>query len=228
MLDFILLNGDVGAKQLKEMDQHISGAIDRTLKVRGLSVECHHDSWRDRRLSYPSLLDRREALLVRSFTQMMLSKDRNIRGAMRWITEEEHKYLDIDEDPDSSFLNWSNEGGENVTAYLATQTKKTWAKLKIQLKLDKEEMVVKTEQSEFKTRMTMRISHFLTQNVIRSDKFRKLIGHEVHGATHTTLKGNEVSNQNLINVYIHKSDEYFRFMVVRRADCLPTPVNLQQ
>jgi hypothetical protein len=74
----------------------------------------------------------------------------------------------------------------------------------------------------------MGIGRFLTQKVILPDKFRKLIGHEVHGATYTTLKGNEVSNYNLTDVSTHKSDAHFRFLVVGRADCPPTPVNLQR
>jgi hypothetical protein len=74
----------------------------------------------------------------------------------------------------------------------------------------------------------MGIGRFLTEKVIRLNKFRKLISHEVHGATYTRLKGTEVSNDNLTDVYTHKSDAYFRFLVVGRADCLPTPVNLQR
>jgi hypothetical protein len=228
MIDFMLLNGDVGVKQLREMDQHIRGAVDLALKVRGLPVECHHASWRDGGLSYPSLLDRREALLVRSFTQMMLSKDNNVRGATRWFTEEKRKHRDIPEDPDSSFLNWGQQGGGNGTTCLAARTRKACAKLKIRFKLEQEEIVMKTEESEIRTRTAMGIGHFLTQNVIRPDKFRKLIAHEVHGATYTTLKGNEVSNENLTDIYTHKSDAYFRFMVLGRSDCLPTPVNLQR
>jgi hypothetical protein len=43
-LDFMMLNGDVGRKQLKKMDQHICQSIDAALRVRGLPVECHHAS----------------------------------------------------------------------------------------------------------------------------------------------------------------------------------------
>jgi hypothetical protein len=87
---------------------------------------------------------------------------------------------------------------------------------------------VKTSESEYKTKSAIGIGHFLTQKVVRPEKFRKLIAHQVHGATYTTLKGNEVSNRNLTDIYSHKSDAYFRFMVVGRADCLPTVANLQR
>jgi hypothetical protein len=75
-LDFVMLAGDVGEKQLEKMDKHIRRTIDEALKVRGLPVECHHASWRDGGLSYPSLIDRRKVLMIRSFTQTMLSKMR--------------------------------------------------------------------------------------------------------------------------------------------------------
>jgi hypothetical protein len=58
ILDFEILNDDVGVKQLEKMDKHIRGAIDEALDMRGLPMECHHASWRDGGLSYPSLVDR--------------------------------------------------------------------------------------------------------------------------------------------------------------------------
>jgi hypothetical protein len=54
------------------------------------------------------------------------------------------------------------------------------------LKLVNEEMIVKTEESEYKTRAAMGIGRFLSQKVMHPDKFRKLIGHEVHGNVHDT------------------------------------------
>jgi hypothetical protein len=68
MLDFMMLNGDVGEKQLMKMDKHIRGRVDELLKVRGLPVECPHASWRQGGLSSPSLVDRRRVPMIRSFT----------------------------------------------------------------------------------------------------------------------------------------------------------------
>jgi hypothetical protein len=56
-LDFLMLNGDVGVKQLKKMDEFIRGRIDEALRVKGLPIESHEESWRDGGLSYPSLVD---------------------------------------------------------------------------------------------------------------------------------------------------------------------------
>jgi hypothetical protein len=55
-----------------------------------------------------------------------------------------------------------------------------------------------------------------------------LIEHETHGASFTTLKENDVSNATLTNIYMKRSDAFFRFVVVGRADCLPTPANLHR
>jgi hypothetical protein len=74
-IDFLLLNGEVGIKDLKKMDKKIRGMIDRELKIRGLPIECHHTSWRDGGLSYPSLQDRGDVLTIRSFVQITLSND---------------------------------------------------------------------------------------------------------------------------------------------------------
>jgi hypothetical protein len=102
-IDFMLLNGDVGEKQVAKMDQHIRSSIDEMLRVRGLPVECHHASWRDGGLSYPSLVDRRRVLMISFFAQMMLSRDLKIREAMRWFTESEREYRCIRRTPNPHF-----------------------------------------------------------------------------------------------------------------------------
>jgi hypothetical protein len=47
MIDFMLLNGDVGESQLTRMDENIRAAVDRALKVHSSPIECHHAAWRD-------------------------------------------------------------------------------------------------------------------------------------------------------------------------------------
>jgi hypothetical protein len=227
-IDFMLINGDVGEKQLKKMDQHIRGAIDELLKVRGLPVECHHASWRDGGLSYPSLTDRRKVLMIRSFTQMMLSSDEKVREAMQWFTNDERAYRCIGIDEESSFLNWKDESGESGTASLSARTRRTCKKMEVVMKMENNEMIVKKGASELKTKTAVGIGRFLTQTIIRAEKIEKLIEHEVHGATFSTLKKNEISNGMLVNIETRRSDAFFRFVVVGRADCLPTPANLQR
>jgi hypothetical protein len=91
-----------------------------------------------------------------------------------------------------------------------------------------DKMLVKTEESEVKTNTTVGISRFLTQKVIRTYLYKKLIQHEVQGASYHTVKGNEISNSMLTDIYMRKSDAFFRFTVVGRAECLPTPVSLRR
>jgi hypothetical protein len=44
-LDFAMLNGDIGEKDLLMIDKHFRRLVDEALRVRGLPVECHHASW---------------------------------------------------------------------------------------------------------------------------------------------------------------------------------------
>jgi hypothetical protein len=166
--------------------------------------------------------------MMRSFTQMMVSKDDKIRQAMRWFAENEREFRLIGMDPDSSFLNWKDEYGESGTACLAARTRKAARDLKVQLKFKGDDMLARMNKSEFKNKTAVDLGRFLTQRVIRRDKFAKLVEHKVHGATYTTLKDNEASNTILKNIYTRKSDAFFRFTVAGRADCLPTPVNVKR
>jgi hypothetical protein len=110
------------------------------------------------------------------------------------VRGEDRKPQDISEDPDWNFLTWSDERGGNAIC-LAAGTRKTCAKLKIQLKQASDEMIVKADEAASKIRTAKGRGCFLTQNRTRPDTFRKLIGHEVHGAAFTRLKGSEVSNR---------------------------------
>jgi hypothetical protein len=158
----------------------------------------------------------------------MSSGEDEVREAMNWFTENERICRCIAEDIGSDFLNWKDEPGEPETAPLTARTRKTCKKLKIGSNMIEDKMVVKTEESELQISSAVGIGRFLTQKVIRPGKCNKLIEHKVHGASYTTLKENEVSNSMLADIYTRKSDAFFRFVVVARADCLPTPVNLRR
>jgi hypothetical protein len=226
-LDFRMIIGDVGEKQLMKMDQHICASANKILKVRGLPIECHHVSWRDGGLSCRSLVNRRKVLMMRSFAQMMMSTDMKTRETMKWFAESERQYRCIGEAADSAFLNWKDERGESWAASLIARTKKACAKTNVQLKLENNEMILTIPESECKTQTTVSVGPFLTQNIIRTGKITKLIVHGVRRASFTTLKDNEVSNAMMMNVYTRRLDTFFRFVVLGRADCLPTPVDLQ-
>jgi uncharacterized C2H2 Zn-finger protein len=225
-LDSTMLNGDVGKRQLEHLDQKIRAEVDRMLKVRGLPVECHYASWRDGGLSYPSLVDRRDVLIIRSFGQMMLSKDQKIRTAMTQLAEDERRMRRIEEDAEGRFLRWQNGRGGPGTASLIARARTTCKELGIRLKMEDDTMIVTKEALEFKTKTAVGIGRFLTQKIVRPSKLTKLMTHAVHGASYGTLKASEVSNGILTNVYTKKSDAFFRYVVVARADCLATPANI--
>jgi hypothetical protein len=159
---------------------------------------------------------------------MMTSRDEKVRTAMRQLTEDERIYRRLEKNPGESFLNWRDEHGRRGTTSLAAGTRKTCQALNIRLKLEAEEMVVRTDTPKYKTKIAIGIGRFLTQKVIRPRKLDSPLRHEVHGASFATLPGNEISNTILMNMRARRTDAFFRYAVAARADCLPMPVNIGQ
>jgi hypothetical protein len=208
-LDSTMLNGDVGKRQFGKLDQRIRAEVDRLLKVRRLPMESHYASWRDGGLSYPSLLDPREVLVIRLFAQMMLSRDEKIRRAMTQLAEDEQLMRGIEEDTEGRFLKWRNGRSRDGTTSLTGRTRTTCEHLGINLKIEGDEMIVRKVALEYKTKTAVGLGRFLTQKIVRPAKQNKLMTHEVHGASYVTLKGNEVSNGIPTNAYSKKSDAFF-------------------
>jgi hypothetical protein len=112
------------------------------------------------------------------------------------------------------------------TASLAARTRKVCREMGIKLKLEPEGIKMQTEALEYKTKTAVGLGRFLTQKLIRPRKLANLLEHKVHGASYTTLKANEVSNAMITDIYSKRTDAFFRYMILARADCLPTPVNI--
>jgi hypothetical protein len=107
----------------------------------------------------------------------------------------------FEDDPGADFLNWGGDQRNRGTGCLAARTKKACLDTDIKLKLEHEHIVVKNGGSEQKTNSAIGIGRFLTQKVVRPDKYRKLIAHQVHGASYTTLQANDVSNRILTDIH---------------------------
>jgi hypothetical protein len=120
---FLLLNGKVGGTQLRVIDQKIRGMIIKEVKIKGLPIECHHPSWKDGGMSYPSLRDRGDVLPIRSFAQMMLSHDECVRAAMRQFIEDEREFRRIETNPTAQFFDWKE--GTGTRAGTSTIVEKT-------------------------------------------------------------------------------------------------------
>jgi hypothetical protein len=105
-IDFFLLNGEVGRSRLRVMDKKIRGIVNEELKIKRLSIECHHTSRRDGGLSCPSLRDRCSVLTIRLFAQMTLSDDMSVRAAMRQFIEDEREFIRIETPANAQFLDW--------------------------------------------------------------------------------------------------------------------------
>jgi hypothetical protein len=114
-LDSMRPNGDTGERQLKNMDKHIRPSMNKELTVKTLPVEYHHSSWPDEGIPSASLIDRRKVLMIRSFAQMVLSRDNKIREAMKWFINNETDSREMRINPESNFLNRKNEHGQQGT-----------------------------------------------------------------------------------------------------------------
>jgi hypothetical protein len=134
MIDFMMLNGDVGGKQLEVMDKYIRGQVDKALTVRGLPVECHHASWLDGGLSLPSLEDRWKVGLPVTFAKLPLSKDKKVKKATEWFTEAERRLQQIKVDELSPFLDWKIGAEGNGTACLAIRVLEACTDLNVEFK----------------------------------------------------------------------------------------------
>jgi hypothetical protein len=96
----------------------------------------------------------------------------------------------------------------------------------VSLKMNDNEMIITSGESKLKTKTATGIGRFLIQKLIRVRKFEELIQYPVHGASYTTLRNNVSSNAMLTDISTRRSDAFYRFALVGRADCLPTPANL--
>jgi hypothetical protein len=79
-----------------------------------------------------------------------------------------------------------------------------------------------------KTNSVIGIGRYLIQKVVRPRKMDILRGKEKHRAIFAILEDDLVSNKMLIDANTVKSEAFFRFIIVARADVFPTPANIQK
>jgi hypothetical protein len=229
--DFPMLNGEVGKVQLDKMDEFIRGRLDKLLKIPGLPIACHHMSWRDGGLGYPSLADRRNVLRIRSFTQLLLSNDSKIRNLMQEFIESEREYrkIPIETDLLTPFLNWKSETGQSGTSSIVNGARRAVRELEVEFHIEADNMIlIKNKEFELKTKTPAHVGQFLTQKVIRPAKAIEMSQWKLKGASFATFYKNTCSNQFLRNIRSHRSDAFFRFTIAGRTDSLPTPANIQR
>jgi phage terminase large subunit GpA-like protein len=148
----------------------------------------HHASWGDGGLSYPSFRDRGDIVAIRSFAQMTLSDDDRVRETMKQFIEDERIFQHIEQDPDAQFFNWKDEDlAKSRISTIIGRIRRACRELSVKLKLEGRQLVIRTTESEMKTKLAAGIGRFLTQKVIRPRKIESLLRKEKHGATFTTL-----------------------------------------
>jgi hypothetical protein len=88
-------------------------------------------------------------------------------------------------------------------------------------------LTIRNSEEELKTQSPTKIGRFLTQKIIRPSLSKKTIEHPSKGASFYTLTNNYWSNKHLRNIYMKRSNAFFRFMVLARANTLPTPYDIE-
>jgi hypothetical protein len=228
--DFLLLNGDLSRKRLKDIDKHIRGQLNKLLKIPSLPKELHHLSWKDGGFSIPSLRERSNVLSICSFAHMSLSTDPIIRTLTHAFIESERKFrrIPFETDTETHFLNWNDEEGGGGTASFINKARKAAKELNIQIKFERNQLSIKNSEKEINTNSPMKIGKFLTQKVIRPALVQRLVNHPDKGASFPTLTNNKWSNKFLRNTHTLRSDAFFRFSVAARTNTLPTLANIHK
>jgi hypothetical protein len=149
---------------------------------------------------------------------------------MHAFSESERKcrgIAEVDTEENQNFLNWSDECQERSgTSSIVERARQGVGRLELQMRIREDGMELRKEGLVYKTKKPTGIGRFLTQSIIRKRLAEKVQQHPQHGASFETLKGNEISNKILRNAKY--SNSLFRFTVAGRADCLPTPANVQK
>jgi hypothetical protein len=159
---------------------------------------------------------------------MTLTEDDELWIAMREFIEDEQCFQKIESDLAATFLEWREDGFTRTgMSTIIVGTRRACKALNMGLELEGWLLVMKTNGSEKKTNAAVGIGRYLTQKVIRSQKFEKLLKKEKHRATFTAVESNLMSNKMLTDAKITRSDALFRFTVAARVYVLPTPANIQ-
>jgi hypothetical protein len=96
------------------------------------------------------------------------------------------------------------------------------------LKLEGSLRVIKANGSDKKIDAAVGIGRYVAQKVVRQLKFEKLTSRQKRGATFATLENNLMSIKMPMDAKTTRSDAFFRFTVVARADVFPTPSAVEQ
>jgi hypothetical protein len=89
-------------------------------------------------------------------------------------------------------------------------------------------MIVKIGTSKNIAEMAISLGRFLTSRFIQPRKLDSLLPHEMHGASLSMLRGNEISSTTLMNVRARRIDAFLRCGAIVRVNCRPALVNITQ
>jgi hypothetical protein len=112
-LDFLLINGRVTQKEMKEIDCLVRKTIKKDLKTNSIPNDFFYTHWKDGGLSIQPLKERERALKARTLIALYNSRSTKVYEAMRYFTDGERRYRKINRantKEEMNFLNWNVKG----------------------------------------------------------------------------------------------------------------------
>ena len=101
-LDYILLNSVCPMKKIEEFDKFMRGCLCERLKTKGLPVDFFYTHWKDGGLSLHAFKERSQLLQIKTFINMLYSKQEEVRNIITNNIEHESKKRKIGKSDDEN------------------------------------------------------------------------------------------------------------------------------
>ena len=160
---------------------------------------------------------------------MVNSRDEKIRLLMREATDQERRFRVIQEEENSSFMNWKDEdeGQRPGTGTIIVRARKANQELGTKIQTNQEEAVLCYKDTKFIQGQNKHktLGWFITNAILRPQYIRAIEEHQVKGDTFRNLTNNKPSNHLLGNATPY-ADHLVRFVTAARCNLLATPNNI--
>ena len=229
-LDYVLLNGEMRKTTATRLDKRVRATIGSLLEARGIPKAQIHASWKDGGMSIPSIEDRQKVLTIRSFLQMVNSKDNNVKLMMRQAIQDERKYRKVQESENSTFINWKDgdQGERSGTGSIIVRARAANEELKTKINVGTEGQIsIIVGKTPFVQQENRRktLGWVITNAIIRPDYIKALRDNVAKGDLFEELTNNKASNYAVANSTPYP-DNLAKFMIVGRCNLLATPNNI--
>lgn len=233
-LDYLLLNGLCPVKKIEELDKFIRGRICKSLGGKGIPKDYFYTHWKDGGLNIPEFKERSQALQIRTYLNMILSKDEDVKNVVETNMLEECKKRNLrnDEELIEGLLNYQNVKNERThkTNTLFVRALHGTERLNICVKLEKSEedeneMVIAIyDKLKDDEKESTNSRNFLKtmNNLFKNRHYESLRNLTFKGHTFFDSKSSAVSNDYFgVNSPV-VPDCVIKFMINARCNNLPT------